>query len=344
MVTSNRDPTSGLGATMIRRDFITLIGGAAAAWPLAAKAQRPDRVRRVGVLMSVSEPEFERRFKPFRDELVRVGWTEPRNLRIDYRWTDNKPDLALARARELLDLAPEVIFAAPGPMVEVLQRLTRTIPIVFSTNTNPVDAGYVRSYAHPGGNITGFTQVEGTVAAKWLQLIKDVAPQLRRVGVLRPAELARGRRDFDTAKAAAESLAVTPVDLPLDHDDPAEIERVIEAFAQEPSGGLIVPPSGSLLEHRVTIVRLAERHRLPAVYFNRLFADTGGLMSYGIDQLDVFRQAATYVDRILRGEKPGDLPVQAATKYELVVNLKAAKSLGLMISHDFLLSADEVIE
>jgi hypothetical protein len=198
-----------------RREFITLIGGAAAAWPLMARAQQNSRVRRVGVLIAVTEEEFERRFKPFREALAQLGWMEPRNLRIDYRWTGNNRDVERVRATELLDLAPEVIFAAPGPMVEILQRLTRDVPIVFSTNTDPVAAGYVQSYAHPGGNITGFTQVEGTVVTRWLQLLKDIAPYLERVGVLRPAGLARGRRDIDAMKAAAELLAVKPVDLLL---------------------------------------------------------------------------------------------------------------------------------
>jgi len=329
---------------MKRREFITLLGGTAAAWPLAARAQRADLVRRVGVLTNVTEEEFERGFKPFRERLAQLGWMESRNLRIDYRLTGNNPDVVPFRARELLELAPEVIFAEPGPMVEVLQRLNSTIPIVFSTGTDPVAAGYVQNYAHPGGNITGFTQVEGTVVTKWLQLLKDVAPQLNRVGVLRPEGLARGRRDIDAMKGAAELFAVKPVDLMLARLEAAEIEHVIDEFAREPSGGLIVVSSGFLLANRATIVGLAERHRLPAIYFNRLFADEGGLMSYGVDRLDIVRQAASYVDRILRGEKPGDLPVQAATKYELVINLKAAKSLGLIISRDFLLSADEVIE
>jgi putative ABC transport system substrate-binding protein len=328
---------------MRRRDFITLLGAAAAAWPLAAQAQQPSGTRRVAVLMGVDEAEFRRRYPVFRDALAQLGWAEPRNLRIDYRWTDNNPERARAYARELVALGPDAIFAVPGPVVEALQPLTRTVPIVFSSNTDPVKAGYVQSYAHPGGNITGFTQVESTVAGKWVQFLRDVGPNLKQVGVLHSATLARGRGDLATIEAAAGPLGMKTVEL-LVHDDEAEIVHAIEAFAREPSGGLIAPPTNFFLNHRSAIVESAERFRLPAIYYNRLFADAGGLLSYGVDQLDIFRQAAAYVDRILRGARPDDLPVQAATKYELIVNLKTAKSLGLTVPHEFLLIADEVIE
>jgi putative tryptophan/tyrosine transport system substrate-binding protein len=327
---------------MRRRDFITLLGGAAA-WPLAARAQQIERVRRVGVLLGIAESEFRARFEPFRDELARLGWSEPRNLRIDSRWTDNKPDLANARARELVGLAPEVIYAAPGPAAEVLQPLTRTIPIVFSTSTDPVEAGYVQSYARPGGNMTGFTQFEASINTKYVQLLRDIAPNVTRVAILRSDDLARGRRDFALVAEAARSLGLTPVDL-LVRDDPADFTSAIGMFAREQGGGLIVPPNNIYLQHRALIVALADQYRLPTVYNFRLFVEAGGLMSYGPDPIDNYRRPAMYVDRILRGAKPADLPVQAPTKYQLFINLKTAKALGLAISHEFLLTVDEVIE
>jgi putative ABC transport system substrate-binding protein len=326
---------------MRRREFITLLGGAAT-WPLAARAQQPERIKRLGILGSYEE-EYRARFGALRDELSRLGWTEPRTIRIDYRWWESKLDLMHAYARELVDLEPDVLVAAPGPSAEAVQRLTRTIPIVFITATDPVEAGYVRSFAHPGGNMTGFTQIEASVDSKWLQLLKDAAPSVTRVAVLRIEAVARARRDLATVSAASHSFGVTAVDA-LVKDEPDDIARAIDAFAAAPNGGLIVPPSNTLQKHRAVIVALAGRYKLPSVYFNRIFVDAGGLMSYGIDALDNYRRAASYVDRILRGAKPADLPVQAPAKYEFVVNLKTAKTLGLNISRDFLLNADEVIE
>jgi putative ABC transport system substrate-binding protein len=331
---------------MRRREFITLLGGAAAAssvWPLAARAQQPDRLRRVAVLAGTTEAEFRARYELFRDGLARLGWTPPRNLRIDYRWTDNKPALQETYARELVGFAPDVILAVPGPVAEALQRLTRTIPIVFVTATDPVEAGYVQSFAHPGSNMTGFTNFEASVNSKWLQLLKDVAPNVSRVAVLRLETFARARRDFVTVEAAARSFAVTPVDA-LVKDDAAEIERVIAAFAREPNGGLIVPPSNALFKHRTLIVTLADRHHLPTIYNDRLFVDAGGLMSYGADRLENLQRAADYVDRILRGAKPGDLPIDEASKFDFVVNLRTARQLGLTLPPLFLARADEVIE
>jgi putative ABC transport system substrate-binding protein len=328
---------------MKRREFITLVGSAAT-WPLAARAQQTDRVRRVGVLIGTGEAESQARYEPLREGLAQLGWIEARNIRFDYRWTDNKPDRANAYARELIGLVPDVIFAAPGPIVEVLQRLTRTVPIVFSTSTDPVVAGYVQSYAHPGGNLTGFTQFEVSIDTKYLQLLKDVAPDVTRVGILRSTGIAQGRRDFATVEAAARSLGVMPVDLLHQTLMPADIERAINAFAREPNGSLIVPPNNFYQEHHALIVALAERHHLPAVYYNRVFVDAGGLMSYGVDLTDNYRQAASYVDRILKGAKPGDLPVQAPTKFNLVINLKTARALGLTVSNAMQLLADEVIE
>jgi putative ABC transport system substrate-binding protein len=327
---------------MKRRQFITLAAGAAAL-PLVARAQPAGPPKRVGVLSSANEGDFRKRFALFHDRLAQLGWIEPRNLRIDFRWTDGKPGLGEAYARELVGLAPDAIFVEPGPLAEVIQRLTRTIPVVFITATDPVEAGYVQSYAHPGGNMTGFTVFEASLNSKWLQLLKDVAPNVTRVAVLRTPTPARARRDFDTIQAAAHSLGVTPVELPV-QDDPADIARVIDAFAREPNGGLIVPPSNAFYRHSELIVTFANRNRLPAVYSDRLYIGDGGLMSYGADRLDLFPRVAEYVDRILRGAKPGDLPVQAPTKYELVLNLKTAKSLGLTISHEFLLIVDEAVE
>jgi putative ABC transport system substrate-binding protein len=321
---------------MRRRDFITLLSGGAAAWPLVAQAQQADRVRRVGVLIGTGEAEARVRFEPFRDGLAQLGWTEARNIRFDYRWTDNKPERANAYARDLIGLAPDVFFASPGPVVEVLQRLTRTVPIVFTTSTDPVAAGYVQSYAHPGGNLTGFTQFEASIDTKYLQLLKEVAPDVARVGILRSTSLAQGRRDFATVEAAARSLRVVPIDLLHQSGAPSDIERAIAAFAHEPNGSLIVPPNNLYLEHHALIVALAERHHLPAVYFDRVFADAGGLMSYGADLTDV--------DRILKGAKPVDLPVQAPTKFNLTINLKTARALGLTVSNALQLLADEVLE
>jgi putative ABC transport system substrate-binding protein len=327
---------------MKRRDFISLVGGAAA-WPVTARAQQSEQPKRVGMLGANTEAEFRARSARFRDGLAQLGWTEPRNIRIDYRWTGNKAELREAYARELVSFAPDVILAEPGPSAEILQRLTRTLPIVFITATDPVAAGYVQSYARPGGNLTGFTVFEASINTKWLQMLKDIAPQVTRIGIFRLEGLARARSDFPTIAAVARSFAVTPVDL-IVQDDAANIERAVDAFAREPNGGLIVPPSNTLQTRVPLIVALADRHHLPAVYNTRLFVDAGGLMSYGADVADIYRRAASYVDRILRGAKPADLPVQAPTKYELYINLKTARALGLTISHEFLLNADEVIE
>ena len=326
---------------MRRREFIGLLGGAAA-WPLAARAQQREQ-KRVGVLAGTSEAEYRDRFALIRDGLAQLGWTEPRNLRIDYRWADNRPELLEGYARELLGLAADVIVAEPGPAAEVFQRLTTTIPIVFITATDPVEAGYVQSFAHPGGNMTGFTLFEASLNSKWLELLKDIAPTVTRVAVLDPGATARGRRDFAMIEAAAQAYAVTPIQA-LVKTEAADIARVIEALAREPNGAMIVPPSNFFFRLRATIVKLAEQHRLPAIYSDRIYVDAGGLVSYGINRPDVHRRVPNYIDRILRGATPGDLPVQAPTKYELVINIKAAKELGLPLSREFLLTADEVID
>jgi len=289
-----------------RREFITLLGSAAT-WPVAARAQQREQ-KRVGVLAGTSEAEYRDRFALIRDGLAQLGWTEPRNLRIDYRWADNKPELLEGYARELLGLAPDVIVAEPGPAAEVFQRLTTTIPIVFITATDPVEAGYVQSFAHPGGNMTGFTLFEASLNSKWLELLKEIAPTVTRVAVLDPGATARGRRDFAMIEAAAQTFAVTPVQA-LVKTEAADIARVIEAFAREPNGAMIVPPSNFFFSLRATIVKLAEQHRLPAIYSDRIYVDAGGLVSYGINRPDVHRRVPNYIDRILRGATPGDLPV-----------------------------------
>jgi putative ABC transport system substrate-binding protein len=262
---------------MNRRDFITLLGGATAAWPLAARAQQREQ-KRVSVLAHTSEAEYRDRLALIRDGLAQLGWMEPRNLRIDYRWTDNRPELLEGYARELLRLAPDVIVAEPGPTAEVFQRLTSTIPIVFITATDPVEAGYVQSFAHPGGNMTGFTLFEASLNSKWLELLKDIAPTVTLVAVLDPGCTppgpARGRRDFAMIEAAAQTFAVTPVHA-LVKTDAADIARVIEVFAGEPNGAMIVPPSNSFFRLRATIVKLAEQHRLPAIYSDRIYVDAG---------------------------------------------------------------------
>jgi len=328
---------------MRRREFIALLG-VSAAWPLAGRAEQLQVVRRVGVLISADESEASRRFEPFRDGLVQLGWSEPRNLRLDYRVTHGSRDLADAYARELIGLAPDAIFASPGPAVEAVRRFTSTIPVVFTTSTDPVAAGYVQSYAHPGSNLTGFTQFETSIPSKYLQLLKDVAPQVTRVGVLRSEIIAQGRRDYAAVEAAARPFGITPIDLLHHEDAPAELERVITAFAREPGGGLIVPPGNLYSEHHELIIALANQFHLPTVYFDRLFADAGGLMSYGVDLIDIWRRAASYLDRILKGEKPGDLPVQAPTKFQLVINLKTAKTLGIDVPLGLSAAADELIE
>ena len=325
-----------------RRQFITLLGGAAATWPLAARAQRAGPPKRVGVLTATAETVFRLRFDLIREELAKLGWAEPRNLQIDYRWTESRPDLD-AQAKELVRHMPDVIFAAPGPAAEALQRLTHTIPIVFVTATDPVAAGYVQSFAHPGGNMTGFMGFEASINSKWLQLLKGIAPNVTRAAVLHFGGNARGRRDIETIQAAARLFGVTPVDA-LAKDDAANIAAVIEAFAREPNGGLIVPPSNVFYKNRELIVMLADRHHLPAIYDDRIYVEAGGLMSYGVDRSDNYRRAAGYIDRILRGAKPADLPVETPSKFNLVINLKTTKALGLEVPASMQQVADEVIE
>jgi putative tryptophan/tyrosine transport system substrate-binding protein len=329
---------------MKRRHFITLLGGAAAAWPLMARAQQGDRARRIGVLIvyTQTDREGQARIAAFLDTLQRLGWTDGRNLRIESRWNVSDPAREKAAAGELVRSTPDVIVTASNTMLAEVQRLTNTIPVVFTQVSDPVGSGFVSSPARPAGNITGFQNFEPAMGGKWLGLLKEATPKMRRAAMLFGSDAAPNVAFLRSAEAVAPSLdvQVTGVDV----HGAVEFERAIATFAGEPDGGLIVPPHPSNLANRASIILLAARHRLPAVYPYRYFAAEGGLMSYGPDQIEQWRGAASYVDRILRGEKPGDLPVQAPTKYELVINLKTAKVLGLNIPPAFPLRADEVIE
>jgi ABC-type uncharacterized transport system substrate-binding protein len=327
-----------------RRDFITLLGGAAAAWPLVARAQQPERMRRVGVLMNLGsdDAEGQARNAAFLQGLQELGWTVGRNVRIEYRWGAGDAELFRRYASELVALAPDVILAAGGAVVPPLLQATRTVPIVFTGTPDPVGAGFVESLARPGGNITGFTPYEYGIGAKWLELLKQSAPGVTRVAVLRDAAITAGIGMWGAIQSVAPSFGVEL--RPIDVRDAGEMERALAAFAGSPNGGLILTGSALAIVHRNLIIRLAARYKLPAVYLNRTFVLAGGLMSYGPDPHDEYRRAASYVDRILKGEKPADLPVQAPTKYELVINLKTAKTLGLTLPDTLLARADEVIE
>jgi putative ABC transport system substrate-binding protein len=327
---------------MRRREFIGLLGGAAAAWPLAAHAQQTERVRRIGVLLpaTANDPEYQAWFGAFLQALAQLGWTIGRNVRIDARWATANPEIR-RHAAELAALAPDVILAHGASTVRELLQVTRAVPIVFPVVSDPVAAGYVESMARPGGNATGFTSFDWDVCAKWLELLKQTAPSVTRVAVLRDTQ-GSGPSQFAVIQAAAPSLRVQVS--PVNMREGSEIERAVTAFARSPDGGLIVTAGPAATRDRDLIVKLAARHRLPAVYYERLFVAGGGLISYGPDFVDQYRRAASYVDRILKGEKPADLPVQAPTKYELVINLKTAKALGLTVPPSLLATASEVIE
>jgi putative tryptophan/tyrosine transport system substrate-binding protein len=333
-----------------RREFIALLGGAAAAAPavlrpLAARAQQPDRVRRVGVLTGgggADDPDMQDRVAAFLQELQRLGWTDGRNVRIDTRWSAANADSVRKHAAELVALAPDVILASGTSTIGPLLQATRAVPIVFAGVSDPVGAGFVDSLARPGGNATGFMQFEYSLSAKWLELLKQIAPGVTRAAVLRDAAATAGIGQFAVIQSVAPSVGmeVSPVSV----RDAGEIERAVTAFARRPNGGLIVTGSGLAAIHRKLIITLAARHKLPAVYPRRLYITDGGLICYGADRIDQFRRAAGYVDRILKGEKPADLPVQAPTKYELVINLTTARALGLEVPATLLARADEVIE
>jgi putative ABC transport system substrate-binding protein len=327
-----------------RREFITLLGGAAAAWPLAARAQQGERIRRIGVLMNLTadDPEAPARVAALEQGLQQFGWTVGRNVRIDYRWGAVDAAHSHKYAAELLALAPDLILTAGVPAVVALQQATRTVPIVFVNTVDPVGAGLVESLAQPGGNTTGFAFFDYDISAKWLELLKEVTPELKRVAVLRDAAISSGIGQWAVIQAASRSFGVDV--RPVGVRDPDEIERGVAAFAYSSNGGLIVTSSTLTAVHRNPIIALAARYRLPTVYCFRYYATSGGLISYGPHTTDTFRRATSYVDRILKGEKPADLPVQAPTKYELVINLKTAKALGLDIPTTVLARADEVIE
>jgi len=330
---------------MKRRAFITFLGGAAA-WPLAARAQQPERMRRIGVLMNLAaaDPESTARVTAFAQGLQESGWTIGRNVQIDTRWAAADADLFRRYAAELVALAPDIILilAGGGAVVPSLLQATRAIPIVFTQTPDPVGAGFVESLARPGGNVTGFMLYEYGIGAKWLELLKEIAPHVTRAAVIRDAAIASGIGQWGAIQTAAPSFGVEL--RPVDVRDASEIERAIAAFARSPNGGLIVAASTLAVVHRDLIVTLAARHKLPAVYPSRFFVRSGGLIFYGPDSVEPHRRAAGCVDRILKGEKPADLPVQAPTKYELVINLKTAKALGLEVPPTLLARADEVIE
>jgi putative tryptophan/tyrosine transport system substrate-binding protein len=327
-----------------RREFITALGSAAAAWPLAALAQQPERTGHIGVLTNLSKdnPEDHARNAVFLQELQQLGWTVGVNVQIDYRWGAGNRDLDQKYAAELVALAPDVILATGTPALEPLLRATDTVPIVFVQVVDPVGAGFVASLARPGGNATGFTPIDYDISGKWLELLKEIAPNVTRVAVLRDDTSSSGIGQWAAMQGRASSLAV---DLrPVGMSDIARIENTIDTFARDPNGGLIVTENGPAIVHREQIIAMAARNHLPAVYPFRFFVTSGGLISYGPDSVGPYRPAADYVDRILKGAKPADLPVQAPTKYELVINLKTAKALGITFPQTVTARADEVIE
>jgi putative tryptophan/tyrosine transport system substrate-binding protein len=329
---------------MGRRECITLLGGAILTWPLAARAQQPERVRRMGVLMpyAASDPQVQARIGALLQGLQQFGWSVGTNIKIDYRWSAGNEDDTRKYAAELVALAPDVIFASGSAGVGPMQRATRTIPIVFALVPDPVGAGFVDSLAEPGGNITGFTSYEYGIDAKWLELLKEIAPSVTRVAVVRDPAITAGIGLWGAIQSVSPSFGVEL--RPVDARDAGEIERALAAFARTKNGGLIVTGSAATIVHRDLIISLAARHQLPAVYYDRYFAAVGGLISYGSNNVEEYRLAAGYIDRILKGEKPADLPVQTATKYELVINLKTARALGLAVPPTLLTRADEVIE
>ncbi len=331
---------------MRRRDFITLLGGAAVAWPRTAHAQQPDRMRRIGVLMGWDEndPEAQFNLAAFVQGLQQLGWVDGRNVRIDYRWANGDINRMRMFAKELVDLQPDVILANTTPVTAALQRETRTIPIVFVIVSDPVGAGFVAGLPRPGGNITGFIHTEGEIAGKLLELLTEIAPSVKRAAIMFNPDTAPGGGShyLPFFEATARSLKLEPIAAPVHND--AEIETVMASLGREPASGLIAMPDGFTFVHRAQIILLAARSNVPAVYWNSVVARDGGLLSYGPDNADILRRAAPYVDRILRGAKPAELPVQLPVKFELVINLKTAKALGLDVPLQLQQRADEVIE
>jgi putative tryptophan/tyrosine transport system substrate-binding protein len=328
-----------------RREFIAFLGGAAAGWSLAARAQQPERMRRIGVLLAstADDPEYKPRMRAFEQALALLGWTDGRNARIDIRWAGTNAEDVRKHAVELVALAPDVILAGSGTTtVAPLLQATRTVPIVFVVVIDPVGAGFVANLARPGGNATGFLMFEYGLSGKWLEVLKQIAPGVKRVAILRDPTIASGIGQFGAIQSAAPSLGMEAI--PVNARDVGEIERDIAVVSRSSNGGVVVTGSPETNRHRDLIITVAARHRLPAVYPYRSFVVDGGLISYGPDMVDQYRRAADYVDRILKGEKPAALPVQAPTKYELVINLKTAKALGLTVPETLLARADEVIE
>ena len=327
---------------MRRREFVGLVGGAVA-WPVAARAQPTERMRRIGVLVGLAEndPEMKQRLAAFRERLEKLGWSEGGNVKIDYRFAPAGTQVHFL-ARELVALQPDVILAQSTPATAALKPETSTIPIVFAGVADPIGSGFVASLSRPSGNLTGLLQYEEGITGKWLAMLKEIAPNLTRAALLANPKTAAFDYFLRSAKTRAPSLAIEVVPIPIENAN--DIERSIEGFAREPNGGLVLPPDTTTVVHRDLIITLAARHRLPAVYSLRVFVEAGGLMFYGTDFVELSRQGASYVDRILRGARVADLPVQLPTKFETVVNLKTAKALGLTVPQGLLVAADEVIE
>jgi ABC-type uncharacterized transport system substrate-binding protein len=327
-----------------RREFITLLGGAAAGWPLAARAQQAERMRRIGVLTALPEDDSQAQaqFAAFRHELDRLGWSAGRNMRLDIRFARGNVDQIGTFAKELVALQPDVILAHTTPVAAALRRESRTTPIVFVYVSDPVASGFAASLARPGGNLTGLLLYEASITGKWLGMLREVAPSIGRAALLGEPTTPTYDYFLRAAEATSASLGIEVVPSPI--HTTSDIEQAVESFAQAPNGALFVPPNNTTFRHRALVIALAARHRLPAVYAFRVCVEAGGLMSYGVDEIGIYRQAASYVDRILRGARPADLPVQAPVKYETAVNLKTAKTLGLEIPPALLARADEVIE
>ena len=329
---------------MRRREFITLLGGAAVAWPLAARAQQVERMRHIGVIMGFAEndPVWQAYLATFRQRLQEFGWSEGRNIRFDYWFTGESAERMRTAATEMVAMAPDVVFVSTNPVVSAVMQVTRTIPIVFTWVSDSVGSGYVRNLAHPGGNITGFHNYEPALGPKWMGILKEIAPAVRRVAFVHVPEITANVAFMRAGEASSAALEMAVSGAGVRND--ADLERVLTEFAQEPGGGIIVTPSPLTATRRAVIIELAARLRLPAIYSFRFYAESGGLLSYGIDQTELVREAASYVDRILRGANPADLPVQLPTKYQLVINIKTAKALGLNVPNSMQLLADEVIE
>jgi putative ABC transport system substrate-binding protein len=331
---------------MRRREFIALLGGTAAAWPLAARAQQPDRLRRIGVLMAqpAADPVAQAYLSKFTQALHEVGWTAGSSVQTDVRWAPAEIDRIRMLAKELVALRPDVILSHGTAVTAVLQKETQTIPIVFVIVSDPVGSGFVASLPSPGGNVTGFINLEAQLGGKWLELLTEIAPRIKRAAMIFNPDTAAGRGSYyrPSFEAAALSLKVEPIASPVYND--ADIETVVTSLGREPTGGLVVMPDAFTITHRAPIILSAARNNVPTVYWNSPYAREGGLLSYGVDNADIFRRSASYVDRILRGAKPADLPVQVPTKYEFVINMKTAKALGLDVPWFLQQSADEVIE